>query len=104
MKRIGLYILLVLFIASVHKDLSSKTYIPSENMENEATPTTSDFSPFKVKVRNGETVLSIVERLNPNTIHTVEIKQIMHDFKTLNPHVKPDELKHNTYYYFPRYH
>src|SRR5699024_8864667 len=97
------YVFLFLLLASIHKDLSAGTPPPDETSKDSTRQSAGDFSVIQVKALSGETVLSIVERINPAATHLIEIEQIMDDFKALNPDADPHHLKQNTYYNFPRY-
>ncbi|MBP1968683.1 hypothetical protein J2Z83_000777 [Virgibacillus natechei] len=56
-----------------------------------------------VKADPGETVLTIVEGINNNNIKKMAPKQIITDFKLINPSIDPHNLRPNHYYYFPLY-
>jgi cell division protein YceG involved in septum cleavage len=55
----------------------------------------------KVKVKAGETVLSVAEHLNPSK--PVPINQLIHDFKQLNPDTDPNQIQVGETYRFPTY-
>lgn len=55
----------------------------------------------KVKVKPGETVLSVAEHLNHSK--PVPINQLIHDFKQLNPDADPNQIQIGETYRFPTY-
>lgn len=61
------------------------------------------FKAIKVKVQPGDTVLSLMEKVNNYELDNLDIDKIIADFKQLNPLVNPYDLKINHYYYFPVY-
>ncbi|GAA0602316.1 hypothetical protein GCM10009001_19060 [Virgibacillus siamensis] len=103
--KFGLFILALLFIMSTYKDLTVGTMDDSSHSaRNQVTSTTSTHSQAAhIKVQEGETVLSIVEQLNQESVQTIDIDQILDDFKRLNPDAKPLKIKAGKYYYFPLY-
>lgn len=105
LKRLFLYIIIILLVISIFNDLSleKEKEINSENtitMRNHDL----DYVIYKVKVNTGDTVLSIIEELNKPMNGKLELDKILSDFKVLNPEVDPYQLQANTYYYFPMYH
>jgi hypothetical protein len=56
----------------------------------------------EVTVLNGDTVLSIVEKLNDGAIPT-SMSQVINDFESLNPSVKAHVIKSGSKYLFPIY-
>ncbi|RKQ37804.1 hypothetical protein [Oceanobacillus halophilus] len=104
-KRFFLYTFIILLVASIFKDLSLGTIIKEEDSPPDI-PTVvsnSNYSVQKVKISSGDTVLSIVEEINSQKIHEIEIQQILSDFNELNPSVNPYQLQPNSFYYFPDY-
>lgn len=55
----------------------------------------------QVKVAPGDTVLSIVEKLNPNT--HIAITKVLQDFEKLNPKTDPNHIQIGKVYQFPIY-
>src|SRR5699024_9177704 len=93
-----LYIFIILFVISLYKDLTIGTQLHStDNQQSDKyEKEIKDINAMRVKVKQGDTVLSIVEQLNNKTINTMDIKQILADFKALNPTVaSPKSLKPN---------
>ncbi|HEX7064303.1 MAG TPA: LysM domain-containing protein [Bacillales bacterium] len=56
----------------------------------------------KIKVKPGQTVLSIVEKVNGS--NPVSIQKIVHDFEQLNPDVNANQIQIGETYQFPVYH
>ncbi|WP_156290717.1 hypothetical protein [Oceanobacillus salinisoli] len=102
-KKIFIYIIIILLVASIYKDLSLGTE-PNENVPTQETTIqiNENYSAMKVKVTSGDTVLSIVENINEGK-GEIAIDQMMTDFQQLNPEVNPYRLQPNTFYYFPVY-
>ncbi|MFZ3578622.1 LisM domain containing protein [Virgibacillus sp. DJP39] len=93
------FFLVILLFASIYHDITLGSF-PLNN-ELQKTKTVSYDKKVYVKVLPGETVLSIVERYNKTK--TVNIDQIISDFKKLNPHAESYQLKSYQFYYFPLY-
>ncbi|GGE46942.1 hypothetical protein GCM10011391_27220 [Pullulanibacillus camelliae] len=55
----------------------------------------------KVTVASGDTVLSIMESINPH--QDENITKMINDFQALNPHVDPNAIKIGQTYRFPVY-
>ena len=103
-KRMSFYVIILLLLISLYKDLTIGTPLFKEN-KSSLTPQTNQelkFSITKVSVQSGDTVLSITEQLNHQLI-TLDITKIIMDFKTINPEIDPYNLQTNTDYYFPLY-
>ncbi|OZM57701.1 hypothetical protein CIB95_04870 [Lottiidibacillus patelloidae] len=62
----------------------------------------SEIPSVEVTVLNGDTVLSIVEKLNDGTLPT-SMSQVINDFESLNPNVKAHVIKSGSKYLFPIY-
>lgn len=104
MKRIFTYMIIILLITSIYKDLSlgtgNKTSVKDEISPNEAMYNNNDFSIIQIKVTHGDTVLSIMESIN-DEINNVE--KIIADFQVLNPNTPPQQIRPGEIYYFPKY-
>jgi len=99
-KNCCVILLFLLLISSIYKDLDLTT--PS-TLQYSANETIINNNVIKVKIERGDTVLSIVEKLNQFDEEHINIQQVMTDFKKANPHVDPYHLKPNKYYFFPLY-
>src|SRR5690625_5614651 len=104
-KRLSIYLLLILLFVSIYKDLTiDTTKIKSKSKITQFTDA-SEISNIRLRVEPGDTVISIVEEVNKdNHISIINITQIISDFEKINPDVDPYELKPNNFYYFPLYH
>lgn len=105
------FILAILVVYSIYYDLQYGT-IP--NMTKAATVNShAKFSkkshsnnhiaiPYqKATVQPGDTVLSIVEKINGQ--QTASIQKVVHDFEILNPGVNANKVKIGHHYMFPVY-
>ncbi|MDC3415536.1 hypothetical protein [Aquibacillus salsiterrae] len=126
-KKVVLTLALILFVISIFKDLTVGTIIqPSEsvsvqdnmprdkemdNKDNEEKTENSfpdeqaisdRYTVTRIMIQPGDTVLTIIETINPN-IPSMEITQLIEDFKTLNPGVNPHQIIPNESYLFPIY-
>src|SRR5690625_2632891 len=105
LRRLSIYILIILLFVSIYKDLTigqATNLLPVENnnlIENDM----NDFKILKIRVQPGDTVLSIVEKINHSHMKFINIEQIVNDFKLINPFVNPYNLEPNKYYFFPLY-
>jgi hypothetical protein len=105
MKKTIITIFIILFLISIYKDLSFGTDISTKEIQQENQIKIVDnpsYEVIKVKMEPGDTVLTVVERLNP-TRKNLNIESVIQDFTSLNPNVKPNELQHNRFYFFPKY-
>ncbi|WP_121639735.1 hypothetical protein [Virgibacillus sp. Bac330] len=64
---------------------------------------TTMFHVVPVKVQANDTVLSIVEQINPYSQNELNVKRILNDFKLSNPNTDPFSLTPGKIYYFPKY-
>ncbi|ALX48101.1 hypothetical protein [Lentibacillus amyloliquefaciens] len=104
-KKMILYTFLILFLLSIHRDLTVGTFLNSTpDQQNKLHIMEQEkMEVLKVQVGQGETVLSIVEEINEPHSSNLDIPQILADFKSLNHGVKPTDIKKEEYYYFPLY-
>ncbi|WP_047986305.1 hypothetical protein [Ornithinibacillus californiensis] len=106
MKKLIVNIFIILFLISIYKDLYSGTDLSNpykEKTTNEVTSSPdSEYDVVKIKIVPGDTVISIIERLNP-TLNNFNIDEIITDFSTLNPNTEPNNLQNNRFYFFPKY-
>ncbi|MFD1038497.1 hypothetical protein ACFQ3N_08845 [Virgibacillus byunsanensis] len=105
MKRMAILLFIILFLASIYKDLTiGVLFSPEDENEPQTQYTTSNYTIIKIKVQPGDTVLSIMEELNKDNFHTIDITKTLTDFQEINPNIDPHILKNNEFYYFPQYH
>jgi hypothetical protein len=105
MKKTIINIFIILLLVSIYKDLTLGTDI-SHNIKREDNPTEGldkqAFDILKVKIEAGDTVLTVMEKINPS-LSDLNIEQIMEDFSLLNPNIDPNHLQSNRFYFFPKY-
>lgn len=105
-KKTSLYILVFLILLSIYKDLTIGSLVVNESHSEVNTPINSietDIKTTKIKIQPGDTVLSVIERVNHDDLNHLDIQKVVDDFKQLNPLVNPYDLEVNQYYYFPVY-
>lgn len=102
-KRLFLYLFIILLLISVYKDIMSGHHIPGDQLVENKQSVSMDFQVTQIKVKPGETVLSIIEKINNHDIQTRSVSQIIDDFKLANPNTDPYQLKAGNFYYFPLY-
>ncbi|HLS07964.1 hypothetical protein [Lentibacillus sp.] len=104
-KKILVYVFVVLFLVSIHRDLTIGTPLDSKSDGQHDNPMVEEeqANAVKISVNKGDTVLSIVEELNEQNDRELDIPQIMTDFKALNPGVEPLHIESGDDYYFPLY-
>lgn len=74
-----------------------------KNINKNVTTTYHQLNVREIKVKHGDTILSIIEELNESSIHKMNIDKIMEDFKQLNPLLEGLELEEGKIYSFPIY-
>ncbi|MGM0874280.1 MAG: hypothetical protein ACQEWV_05675 [Bacillota bacterium] len=109
MKRLSLFIIGIFLCYIVYYDLQIGT-LPAFSMTNLAkTETTKNVAELKspniafyeVKIKQGDTVLSITERYHGSLPTSIE--QIVEDFEALNTDVNAEAIKLGETYRFPDY-
>ncbi|MBM7554752.1 hypothetical protein [Thalassobacillus pellis] len=112
MKKAAIFIFIVLLLMSLYKDLTSGVTIKGKEKtpEETITPNQSEIKkpPLRfdqkvpVKIKSGDTVLSIMEKLH-NGEYVYSIEMMLQDFVRLNPGTDPSAIKIDHVYYFPMY-
>ncbi|GAB3051011.1 hypothetical protein [Virgibacillus ainsalahensis] len=102
-KKFFIYILFILLFISIYQDLSVGTVPEIKKQSTDVEQSDEKYDVAHVKLKAGDTVLSIVERINNNELKQVDIEQIITDFQTINPSSDPYQLEQGVYYYFPVY-
>ncbi|MFA8439591.1 hypothetical protein [Pueribacillus sp. YX66] len=98
MKRFSLFLLFCLIIYTSYLDLSKGTLYLNSKSEEE----TNIQIPYdEIVVLPGETVLSVLERINGTL--PVSIEQALQDFAVINPSVDPMLIQAGKRYKFPVY-
>ncbi|MDQ0244464.1 hypothetical protein J2S09_002030 [Bacillus fengqiuensis] len=110
MKKIGFLMVIIFLIYIIQYDIRYGTLIPVKAVPV-STQTTKSPSPVKakttapyirVKVKAGDTVLSIVEQLTQDSV-PVSIDKVITDFKALNKGMSPENIQIGKEYKFPVY-
>lgn len=99
-KRSILLIVIILLLISIYHDLQKDLTIhdkPKTVMMNK------HFTVVKMKVMPGDTILTLIEQVNDDSLEQFNVEKLISDFKTVNPHLKSNELSVNEYYYVPVY-
>lgn len=106
-RRFSLYLIFFLFIFVIYKDLIANPYdteIENQERKQETVETEQmNFQVKQVKVKRGDTVISVMEQIHTENIEGLTFDRILEDFKTLNPNTDPYNLKSDRFYYFPFY-
>ncbi|MGX1192877.1 hypothetical protein [Metabacillus sp. SLBN-84] len=104
MKRLMVFLLTLFLLYIMYYDISTGTiaFSPPATDNEPAAAVQSSPSPFTVKeIKQGETVLTIVEQLHSGL--PVSIEQVRKDFEKLNPNAKADAIQVGKAYKFPLY-
>ncbi|EIT85185.1 hypothetical protein A374_10595 [Fictibacillus macauensis ZFHKF-1] len=103
MKKLFLFGLGFLLLYIIAYDLKIGT-LPSYNFS--ASPSSSPVKmdkPYKqIKTGEGDTVLSIIEKLNPSAT-SLPITKVIKDFQKLNGNLRPENIRAGKIYNFPIY-
>jgi len=106
LKRLFFYLIVILLIVGLHKDLTIGTSLFNNNKPGQIQQIypngQKNISAVAVRVEAGDTLLSITEQINQQTTE-LDIDQIIIDFKKLNPNIDPFDLEPNSMYYFRIY-
>lgn len=102
-KKFLIFVSAILLCASIYHDMTSGSISTNEERNTRTTTSNSlSYSIEKVQISPGETVLSIVEKYNDGGV-SLNVDQILTDFRKLNPDVHPYQLEAYHYYNFPVY-
>lgn len=120
-KKLLVFFFCIMFVVSIGKDLTTGTFpksvkssaqqqkhpkaenAPKKEQSNIRKNTENKrYQTVQHRVTAGETVLSIIEKLNSNG-PPVTIKQMIQDFEQLNPEIEPHHIQTNQVYTFPIY-
>ncbi|UJL44858.1 hypothetical protein KFZ58_10485 [Virgibacillus sp. NKC19-16] len=103
-KKTFIFVLIILLGISIYNDLTLGNSQENKINRIQQPATDINFTVLQIKVEPGDTVLSIVERINNNrNLEKMDLTQILTDFNTINPSIDPHNLDPHTYYYFPLY-
>ncbi|MBO8156077.1 MAG: LysM peptidoglycan-binding domain-containing protein [Bacillaceae bacterium] len=111
-KKLLLGLMIVLFAKSLLYDLTAGVLqnriepIQPDSKQEQFDPRPQhekiSYKTVSYQVQSGDTVLSILEQLNPE-LNTISVDQLMADFKKLNPGVNPHQILQGKTYLFPVY-
>lgn len=102
MKKLLLFTFIILLFISIYQDFTVENFKTTNH--NPVQPLQKEgYSIAHVKVLPGDTVMSIVEKLNKETINQLYMADILEHFLELNPTTDPYNLTPYTFYYFPVY-
>lgn len=101
LKKSCIFLLFTLLLLSIYKDL---TIDKQPNLQTNEKNQLADFHVIKRQIETGETVLSVIEEIHAGEMpQSLDIKQMITDFKMINPNTNPYELKVGHFYLFPIY-
>ncbi|MEF2292043.1 MULTISPECIES: hypothetical protein [Virgibacillus] len=103
-KKLFSLFICIMAIYIIYQDITQESphsRIELEKHSDMISPTM--FHVVPVKVEPNDTVLSIVEQINPNIQNELNVKRILNDFKLSNPNADPFSLTTGKIYYFPKY-
>lgn len=106
-KRSFLFSIILLLMFSIYNDITIGTSPFTENklyIKKPVVPKKNEgeISIIEVRLQPGDTVLSVTEQINQQQ-ETLDIAQVMNDFKEINPYIDPYHLEPDTSYFFPVY-
>jgi hypothetical protein len=106
LKKFAAFIVVIVVLYSVYFDIKVGT-IPSVSFASEIQthkekPSEPAIPYQAIKVKPGDTVLSVVEQLQAESLQ-VSIDQVISDFIKLNNGIKPVEIQIGQIYKFPVY-
>lgn len=110
LKKVFVVFLALLFVRSLLYDWSTGV------LEFDVTPTNTEedqkeknnhgnkasFQAVPYQVQSGDTVLSILEQLNPH-LNMYSMEKVIEDFQSLNPGIDPHSILNGNTYLFPVY-
>lgn len=108
MKKVSVIIISALILYIIYYDLTTGTLpLMKENLQSQTVVAIAESKDtdtktfYEVKIKPGDTVLSIIEKNNPT--EKVSITQIIQDFKKLNLKTNPNKIQIGEIYKFPLY-
>lgn len=102
MKRLLIVLITLFLVYIIYYDFTVGT-LPSATPVNKNIPSeTTDKNYFELKIKQGDTVLSIIETKHRSPL-PVPIEKIVQDFEKLNPNEKVETIKVGKIYKFPIY-
>ncbi|QQZ11471.1 hypothetical protein I5776_08135 [Heyndrickxia vini] len=105
LKKFLAFVAVIIIIYSVYIDINFGTIpaVSQVTVKSEKNVTIEKPAPYvNKKVIPGDTVLSIVEKINKSPL-SIPIKQVIIDFKKFNHNITPEEIQIGQVYKFPIY-
>lgn len=104
MKRLIVLLLFVVISYGAFTDLTEGTlhYLSSQPQIENSITTTTESTYFEYTVKNGEMLITIMER-HLNSSIPVSIDTLINDFKKLNNGMEPTSIQPGKTYLFPNY-
>ncbi|GGP12708.1 hypothetical protein [Oceanobacillus neutriphilus] len=99
LRRISLITLIILVAVSIFQDLAHSG--SGISLSNKADSELPPFEAVPVKVKPGDTVLSITEEIQTASTYTAAIDIVLEAFESLNPNTSPGNIQIHEIYYFP---
>ncbi len=88
----------------IYQDITQEDiYSRKEDEVVRDAPSSTFYHVIPIKVQADDTVLSIVERINPQLHQELDVNRILSDFQLSNPNSDPFSLSPGEIYYFPKY-
>jgi hypothetical protein len=103
LKRLTVFIIICGIAYSCYFDWKIGTLPAAASNQVNKVEENNNIQHVEVIVLNGETVLSIVEKVNNGNNIPSSMSKIIEDFETLNPNVKAHVIKAGIKYLFPIY-
>ncbi|MBM7645773.1 hypothetical protein JOD45_001992 [Scopulibacillus daqui] len=100
MKKLLLLSVIGIISWTSYSDITNGT-LPSVYKTQDNSQSQLNINYKRITVNPGDTVLSIVEKINPHK--SLSIEKVMSDFKKLNPGCKPNKIEIGQSYNFPQY-
>ncbi|API90552.1 hypothetical protein J32TS6_01810 [Virgibacillus pantothenticus] len=89
----------------IYQDITQENIHSQKEDEvvRDASSSSTIYHVIPIKVQPDDTVLSIVERINPQLHQDLDVNRILSDFQLSNPNSDPFSLSPGEIYYFPKY-
>lgn len=100
-KKVMLFIVIILLLLSIYHDLQKGIVIydePKTTVINE-----QPMIVVKKRAKPGDTILSLIETVNHDTLEHLDVQQLISDFKNINPQLMSNDLEVDELYFVPVY-
>ena len=102
-RKICLYTFIILLILSLYNDIKKETHYNLSESPSMDKNIHNNIPVVKIKIKPGDTILSVSEKLNGENLNHIKIEEIIEDFNSVNPEVSTIELTPGLSYFFPLY-